>query len=113
MECRLFSRHVGLYERLCDSEWAVCALDESMIGGLSLLLMAGHHAADSMTSPLLSSGNSVRPDHFLLTAAAVSGHDMRQPRPHEVNAAMILLCCSSSYFPFRALTAVSLVFCSS
>jgi len=103
MECRLFSRHVGLYERLRDTEWAVCVLDESMIGGLSLLLMAGQHAADSVTSPMLSSGNSMRPDHFLLTAAAVSGHDMRQPPPREVNAAMIILCCSSSYFPFRAL----------
>ena len=97
-------RNVGLYERLCDTEWAVCALDESMIGGLSLLLMAGQHAADSVTSPMLSSSNSMRPDHFLLTAAAVSSHDVRQPQPREVNAAVILLCCSSSYFPFRALT---------
>ena len=74
--------------RQWNADVGVCWLDESVIGGLSLLLMAGQHAATNTLSPVSTcTGDDRKRDHSLLTAVAVGSHDM-QRLPCQVNTAL-------------------------
>jgi len=65
-----------MHNWLCN----LCASDESMIGGLSLLLMASQHTVTSATtSTLLTSRDDTKP------AVTASSQDMRQPQYCQVN----------------------------
>ena len=66
---------------------SLCALDESVIGGLSLLLMAGQHTAATTTAslfPVLTSGDDMKRDNILLATATLGSRGMQQPQPCQV-----------------------------
>jgi len=71
----------------------VCVSDESVIGGLSLLLMAGQHtaaaaAAAAATSPVLTDAYDIKPNSLLANAVT---REAFQPRPCQVNYALPLV----------------------
>ena len=53
-------------------------LDESVIGGLSLLLMAGQHDASITASPVLTGADTTKPNNLLMNAVSL------HPQPCQV-----------------------------
>jgi len=61
---------------------SICVSDESVIGGLSLLLMAGQHDATFTTSSVLTGADSTKPSNV---AVSLESREALHPQPCQVN----------------------------
>jgi len=79
----------------------VCVSDESVIGGLSLLLMAGQHDATFATSPVLTGADSMKSSNLLMNAVSLESRDLQ---PCQVNSVLTVLhCVSKKTVPLKQL----------